>query len=78
MSSLFPWLYGLETEEDALFFASRVACHPLSNPRPCHFHPIPNPNILFDWEYSFPIKGIILLALGCEPTYIYITHKIPK
>ena len=50
---------------------------PKSFPRPYHFHPSPNLNIFY-WEYSFSIKGITQIALGCEATYISITPKITK
>ena len=34
---IFPWLCGLETEEDDLFFLSRVACHPQTLPKTLSF-----------------------------------------
>ena len=49
-----------------------------SFPRPFDFHPWTKSQYSFYWEYSFSIKGITQIALGCEATFTSITPKIPK
>ena len=78
MSFLFPWPCGLETEEDPSSLLPEWLVIPKSFPRPCHFHPSPNPTILFIENIPFSIKGITQIASGCEATYISLTPKIPK
>ena len=78
MSFSFSWLCGLETEEDALFFISRVACYTHIHPKTLPFPPWTKSQYYFYWEYPFSIKGITQIALGCEATYISLTPKIPK